>query len=109
MWPLFKDGEMGNQTDDFRTGFVGYDSALGEVIVAHQGTNTSEILADLTDADIIRGTLDSTLFPGISSSITVHEGFRNEQAKYGFCAVSAPTPLTIDDLVIGPRPVFLPQ
>ena len=39
-------------------------------------------MSDLTDADIIRGKLDSTLFPGISSSITVHEGFRNEQKKY---------------------------
>jgi hypothetical protein len=39
-------------------------------------------LADLTDAEIVRESLDSSLFPGISSSVEVHSGFANEQARY---------------------------
>ena len=35
----------------------------------------------LTDADIIMTTLDSDLFPGISSDIEVHSGFADAQAK----------------------------
>ena len=34
----------------------------------------------LEDLDIIRQKLDSTLFPGISSDITVHSGFSDDQA-----------------------------
>jgi hypothetical protein len=34
-----------------------------------------------TDADILLESLDATLFPGVSSSIEVHSGFANEQAK----------------------------
>jgi hypothetical protein len=33
------------------------------------------------DIDFFLGPLDSTLFPGISSSIEAHNGFANEQAK----------------------------
>ncbi|KAI0027803.1 lipase [Vararia minispora EC-137] len=61
--------------------YVGFAPSLGEVIVAHQGTNTSSIVADLTDINIIMGTLNSTLFPGVPSSVKVHEGFRNVQEK----------------------------
>ena len=39
----------------------------------------SEALA--TDADILLESLDTTLFPGVSSSIEAHSGFANEQAK----------------------------
>ena len=39
-------------------------------------------LADLTDLDIPLTKLDSTLFPGLSSSIKVHSGFAAEHAKY---------------------------
>lgn len=38
-------------------------------------------LALVTDSDFFLGTLDPTLFPGLSSSIEVHSGFRDEQAK----------------------------
>ena len=38
--------------------------------------------ADLTDADVPLSPLDSTLFPGVSSSVECHDGFANEQAKY---------------------------
>ena len=35
----------------------------------------------ITDGDIIRESLDPTLFPGISSSIGVHSGFAGSQAR----------------------------
>jgi hypothetical protein len=38
-------------------------------------------LADLTDGDLILSSLDPKLFPGLSSSIRVHQGFANDQAK----------------------------
>lgn len=37
--------------------------------------------ADATDANAFLESLDSTLFPGLSSSIEAHSGFANEQAK----------------------------
>ncbi|THH04592.1 hypothetical protein EW145_g5402, partial [Phellinidium pouzarii] len=38
-------------------------------------------LADLTDVDFFLDNLNSTLFPGIDSSIQVHNGFADEHAK----------------------------
>jgi hypothetical protein len=38
-------------------------------------------LADLIDFDFFLQGLDPTLFPGLPSSIQVHEGFANEHAK----------------------------
>jgi hypothetical protein len=65
--------------------YVGFDPSLNTVVVAHQGTDSSNIIADLTDTDFFLGSLDPTLFPGISSSIEVHSGFRDSHAR------SAPT------------------
>ena len=36
----------------------------------------------ITDADFFLGNLDSSLFPGISSSVEVHSGFANAQSLY---------------------------
>ncbi|KIJ29741.1 hypothetical protein M422DRAFT_106479, partial [Sphaerobolus stellatus SS14] len=61
--------------------YVGYDSTLNTVIVAHQGTDTSKILADLTDADLILSSIASTNFPGITNlGIKIHQGFLNAHA-----------------------------
>ncbi|KAI9440856.1 lipase [Lactarius indigo] len=62
-------------------GYVGWDPTLSSVVVAHQGTNPTSILADLTDIDVFMTNLDSTLFPGLPSSIQVHSGFAAEHAK----------------------------
>ena len=43
--------------------------------------------ADLTDIDAFKESLDSTLFPGVSSSIQAHSGFAKEQAKYVKCYI----------------------
>ncbi|KAI6117476.1 hypothetical protein EV401DRAFT_1598778 [Pisolithus croceorrhizus] len=64
----------GGNGDSVQYWYVGYDPSLGTVIVAHQGTNPSEILPLVTDADLFLTNLDSSLFPGISSDIEVHNG-----------------------------------
>ena len=34
----------------------------------------------MTDANVVQVNLDATLFPGVSSSVKVHSGFRNAHA-----------------------------
>jgi len=46
-------------------------------------------MALLTDVELVRESLDPTLFPGISSSIGVHEGFSSEQAKTATAVLAA--------------------
>ncbi|KAF8493037.1 lipase class 3 family protein [Russula emetica] len=61
--------------------YVGWDPTLSSVVIAHQGTDPTQLLADLTDLNFFLQGLDPTLFPGLPSSIKVHEGFANEHAK----------------------------
>lgn len=80
--------------------FVGFSPSQNSIIVAHEGTDPTQLwvarswtvsfidikhiiyhsMSDLTDINILMGALDTTLFPGVSSSIQVHEGFRDEHA-----------------------------
>ncbi|CAA7264954.1 unnamed protein product [Cyclocybe aegerita] len=69
--------------------YVGYWPSQETVIVAHQGTNVSKIQADATDLDVLLQNLDSTLFPGVDSSVEVHSGFAREQAKTATDVLSA--------------------
>lgn len=71
----------GGNGDSVQYWYVEYDPSLDTVIVAHQGTDPSEILPLVTDADFFLTSLDSSLFPGISSDIEVHNGFMNAQAS----------------------------
>jgi len=79
--PGFKPVASGGNGDSVQYWFVGYDPNLDTVIVSHQGTNPSEILPLVTDADFFLTTLDSTFFPGISSDIEVHNGFQDAQTS----------------------------
>ncbi|KAJ3802954.1 alpha/beta-hydrolase, partial [Lentinula aff. detonsa] len=60
-----------------------FSPSLNSIIVAHEGTYEprSRYESDLTDVEVLLGSLDSSLFPGISSSVQVHDGFRDEHAK----------------------------
>ncbi|KIM40186.1 hypothetical protein M413DRAFT_446346 [Hebeloma cylindrosporum] len=60
--------------------FVGFSPSQNSVIVAHQGTDPTKLGSDLADINILMGNLDTNLFPGVSSSVQVHLGFRNEHA-----------------------------
>ncbi|KAF9236092.1 Alpha/Beta hydrolase protein [Melanogaster broomeanus] len=78
--PDFEPVASGGNGDSVQYWFVGFDPSLDTVIVSHQGTDPSEIMPLITDADFFLTNLDSTLFPGISSSIEVHNGFADAQA-----------------------------
>lgn len=71
----------GGDGDSVQFWFVGFDPALQSVVVAHQGTDPSELLPLLTDADFFLEEFDTTLFPGLSSSIKAHSGFLDAQSK----------------------------
>ncbi|PPQ63476.1 hypothetical protein CVT24_005133 [Panaeolus cyanescens] len=70
-------GGDGNAVQIF---FVGFSPSQNSVIVAHEGTDPTKFLSVLTDANILMDPLDTGLFPGVSSSVQVHDGFRNQQA-----------------------------
>ncbi|KAH8989453.1 lipase class 3 family protein [Lactarius akahatsu] len=69
--------------------YVGFSPSQNTVIVAHQGTDTSEFLADLTDANFFLESLDPSLFPGVPSSVEAHNGFADEHAKTAPTILSA--------------------
>ncbi|KZV99888.1 alpha/beta-hydrolase [Exidia glandulosa HHB12029] len=72
--------------------FVGYDSYLQTVVVAHQGTDPFKFLSVLTDADVHKVPLPALEFPGMPDDILVHRGFLNahDQSWYEvFHAVGA--------------------
>jgi len=71
----------GGDGSDVQFWYVGFSPSQGTVVVGHQGTDTSSIEADATDADAILKSLNPTLFPGVSSSVEAHSGFANEQAQ----------------------------
>ncbi|KAK0501701.1 Alpha/Beta hydrolase protein [Armillaria luteobubalina] len=78
--PDFKPVASGGNGDSVQFWYVGYDPDLDTVIVGHQGTDTTKLLPILTDINIILSNLDDNLFPGISSDIEVHSGFKEAQA-----------------------------
>ncbi|KAF8637954.1 hypothetical protein AX16_010587 [Volvariella volvacea WC 439] len=61
--------------------FVGYWPTQNAIVIAHEGTDPLKLQSDLTDINIFKGNLDSRLFPGVSSNVEIHEGFRNEHEK----------------------------
>ncbi|KAE9411361.1 alpha/beta-hydrolase [Gymnopus androsaceus JB14] len=71
----------GGDGNDIQNFFVGFSPSLSSIIVAHEGTNPIELESDLTDVGVLLVGLNSTLFPGVSSSAEVHDGFRDEHEK----------------------------
>ncbi|KAF9466208.1 lipase class 3 family protein [Collybia nuda] len=69
--------------------YVGYDPTLKTVIVGYQGTDVSKILPALTDADFFLSPLSTSLFPGVSSSVQVHNGFGDAQARSAAAVLAA--------------------
>nr|GAT53480.1 predicted protein [Mycena chlorophos] len=87
--PDFEPVAAGGDGNSVQYWYVGWDPKLETVIVAHQGTNTSQLLPVLTDASFVLESLNATLFPGVSSSVKAHSGFANEQAKTATTILSA--------------------
>ncbi|KAF7317835.1 Glycoside hydrolase family 5 protein [Mycena kentingensis (nom. inval.)] len=78
--PTFTPVASGGDGNGVQFWYVGWDPKLATVIVAHQGTDFSQILAAVTDANFFMESLDPTLFPGLSG-LEAHSGFADEQAK----------------------------
>jgi len=70
-------GGMGNAVQFF---FVGYNKDSQTVIVSHQGTDPVKLMSDLTDLNVLKGELNSTLFPNAPAGLEIHSGFRDEHA-----------------------------
>ncbi|KAI0648795.1 lipase [Trametes meyenii] len=79
--PGFKPIAAGGDGDATQFWFAGFDPAVQEVIVSHQGTNFSEFLPVLEDISILLEPLDTVLFPGLPSTVLVHSGFSSHQSK----------------------------
>ncbi|KAK0501697.1 Alpha/Beta hydrolase protein [Armillaria luteobubalina] len=71
----------GGDGNDVQFWYVGYSPSLSTVIVAHQGTDITEIESLITDVDFLPTNLDPNLFPGLNSHIKVHHGFKETQEK----------------------------
>lgn len=78
--PGFTVAAYGGDGNDVQQWYVGYWPAYKAVVVAHEGTDPTQFLSDLTDADFFLTDFDSTLFPGLPSGIQGHNGFLAEQA-----------------------------
>ncbi|CAE6418297.1 unnamed protein product [Rhizoctonia solani] len=78
--PGFVPYATGGDGDSVPKWYVGWWPAQSTVVVGHQGTNPAQLESLLTDAEVVRDTLSSSLFPGVSSSVKVHDGFMKAQA-----------------------------
>ncbi|EIN06274.1 lipase [Punctularia strigosozonata HHB-11173 SS5] len=79
--PTFQPVASGGEGAVTQYWYVGYDLDLATVVVGHQGTKTEAIIPVLIDANFIPGPLSQSLFPGISSSVEVHSGFRDSHSR----------------------------
>ncbi|KAB5594470.1 Lipase [Ceratobasidium theobromae] len=61
--------------------YVGYYPAISSVVVANQGTDPSKFVPLLIDGDFALDSFDSTLFPGLPSTLKAHGGFLDAQNR----------------------------
>ncbi|CAE6499977.1 unnamed protein product [Rhizoctonia solani] len=64
--------------------FVGYYPTLNSVVISNQGTDPSKFVPLLIDTDFRLDSLDTTLFPGVSSSVKTHNGSDSTILALGF-------------------------
>ncbi|KAF9231458.1 Alpha/Beta hydrolase protein [Melanogaster broomeanus] len=83
--PSFQPVASGGDGAIVQLWFVGYDPTLDTIIVAHEGTEAAKIFRSL----LFFVNLDPDLFKGISTSILVHQGFRDAQANTANDVLSA--------------------
>ncbi|KAG8746071.1 hypothetical protein FRC10_006174 [Ceratobasidium sp. 414] len=79
--PGFIPYATGGDGDSIPMWYVGWWPAGSSVVVVHEGTDPTQFLSLLTDAEALFGSLDPSLFPGLPSSISVHSGFRDAHAS----------------------------
>jgi len=69
--------------------YVGYYPTLNSIIVGYQGTDTSEVVPVIVDADFFLDPLNGTHFPGAPSTLQVHGGFGDAFDKSANAVYSA--------------------
>ncbi|KAJ3534314.1 hypothetical protein NM688_g7156 [Phlebia brevispora] len=79
--PGFEPTLTGGDGNAVQLFFVGYLPQNNSVVVAHEGTDPTQLLSLLTDVEVVRRELNTTLFPGVSSDVTAHSGFADEHEK----------------------------
>ncbi|KAF8997862.1 lipase [Cyathus striatus] len=84
---VFKPVASGGDGTIVQFWYVGYDSSLAVISYIHANHQFS--LPILTDADFFLDNLDSTLFPGLSSSIKTHDGFGEAHKKSANAVLAA--------------------
>ncbi|KAG9018753.1 hypothetical protein FRB90_010061 [Tulasnella sp. 427] len=73
--------DAGGNNQDVPFWYVGYLPSLQSAVVAHQGTTPSELKSVLVDTTFHLGSLNAKYFPGIDSSVQVHQGFSTCHGK----------------------------
>ncbi|KAG8994553.1 hypothetical protein FRB94_009800 [Tulasnella sp. JGI-2019a] len=73
--PNFVLHAVGGDGDATPHWYVGWSSALSSIVIAHEGTDPTEFLSLLDDAEILTTQPPTSLFPGIPSTVYVHSGF----------------------------------
>jgi predicted lipase len=61
--------------------YVGFDPTSKTVVVAHQGTDPSEIKSLLVDADFVPDPVNQEFFAGLPGGIEVHGGFQDAHSR----------------------------
>ncbi|KAJ3532827.1 hypothetical protein NM688_g7367 [Phlebia brevispora] len=61
--------------------FVASDPDSQSIVVAHQGTDPSNILSIANDIEFKQVAMNSTLFPSAASGSLVHDGFQDTQGR----------------------------
>lgn len=65
----------GGDAGDIPRFYVAQDSTTQSIVVAHEGTNSSDPMSVINDLGINLQSLNATLFPGASDDVQVHDGF----------------------------------
>lgn len=95
--PGFVPYATGGNGNDVPLWYVGWWPTGSSVVVVHEGTDPTKFLSVLTDANLFLSPLSTTLFPGVSSAVQVHSGFKTAHAA------TATTILTIVKQIIAER------
>jgi len=61
--------------------FVANDPVSQSIVVAHEGTDPTQLLSDLNDIEIAQVAINTTLFPAATSGTLVHDGFQATQGR----------------------------
>ncbi|KAG8738953.1 hypothetical protein FRC11_001018, partial [Ceratobasidium sp. 423] len=87
--PGFVPYATGGNGNSVQYWYVGWWPSGSSVVVAHEGTDPTQLLSVVTDAKAIFGSLSTTLFPGVSSAVQVHSGFRDAHASTASLVLAA--------------------